>query len=142
NAPPRARPRCGSLREGHQERAPCTRSAFDPQPPTVQLDERARDGQPKSSPTRRGARHTIEALEDALLLFRRNARALIRHRNTHLILAVLHSHPDATSRTTILVRISQNVAQDSPQPLTVYFSENSFGRSLNEQRLRALRDEW
>src|SRR5262249_44574046 len=55
-----------------------TRSVLGPDPPSVRLDDRPADREPEARPTRIVARASVELLEHALQLIRRQSRAAVR----------------------------------------------------------------
>src|SRR5262249_62318024 len=54
------------------------RSVLGPDPPSVPLDDRPADREPEARPTRIVARASVELLEHALQLIRRQSRAAVR----------------------------------------------------------------
>src|SRR5262249_14120332 len=105
------------------ERGAAPQLALHPDAPTMRLHNRTADVEAKSSALRaaRGrAIHTLEALEDALLLAQWDALAKVCHMDDHVAIGDLATHPDTLLPLgRVLDRVVEQVHQHLLDALTV-----------------------
>jgi hypothetical protein len=88
----------------------------------------------QSGADRTGTTDAVETLEDPLLVLHGDARSVIGDEDPHLAGIVLHPDANATSVTAILLRVGQQITQDSTEPIAVRVTNHRLGGLLHLQR--------